>query len=141
MEWSRRAFGVVLSAVLLLAMALPVLCGKCRATAANSDCAEDHGGKAKQPGDSSAGYADCDHCDAVPGISGNRQTNPGALEFLIFLPDSARTQPHDSSRMATTSTTSPTSSVDGAVRKYIFAVETHSPPESLYRPLTVSLKI
>src|SRR5580704_15246321 len=137
MEWSRRAFGVVLSAALLHAIALPALCGKCQARAANSDCTEGHGGKAKQPGESSAGYADCDHCDEAPGISANRPTNPGALEILIVLPDSPSTELHDSM----TSATSPTSSVDGAIRKYIFAVEIHPPPEPRYRPLTVSLKI
>jgi len=139
MEWSRRAFGVVLSAVLLLAMVLPALCGKCDLAGSKTDCAEEHGGTTKQHGGSS-GYADCDHCDDSQGISANRQMNPGILEFLIFLPDSARTQPDASNRIATTFSTSSRSSVDGAVQKYIFVVETH-PPKSVYRPLTVSLKI
>jgi hypothetical protein len=141
MEWSRRAFGVVLSAVLLLAMALPALCGKCQATAAKPDCAENHGARTKQPVGSSSGYTDCDHCDESQGISANRQMNPGTLEFLIFLPDSTRTQPHDSNRLSTKLAISAASYVYGAAQNYIFLGKTH-PPKSVYSPLiTVSLKI
>jgi hypothetical protein len=140
MKWSRRAFGVMLSAVFLLAMTLPALCGKCQSAAANSDCAQDHGGKTKHQSGSSSGYTDCDHCDESPGISPNRQTNPGTPEFLISLPDSPTTQSHDSNRMAATFATSPTSSVDAAVQKYTFVGDPHV-PNSVYRPLTVSLKI
>lgn len=139
MKQLRRAFGAVLSAVLLLAMALPALCGKCQAAAANSDCAEDHNGKL-QPDGSSSGYTDCDHCDEAPGISANRQMQPDAPELVIFLRDSDSTPHHGSNRVAATFATSPTNSVDGPAQKNIFVGKTH-PPKSVYRPLTVSLKI
>jgi len=139
MKWS-RAFGAVLSPVLLLAMAFPALCGKCQGAVANSDCAQDHGGKAKHPAGSSSGNTDCDHCDASPGISATRQMNQGTPELLIFLPDSPTTQVHDSNRIAATSAIIPTNSADDTVQKYIFVGETH-PPNSVYRLLTVSLKI
>ena len=137
MEHLRRAFAIVLSAVFLLAMALPALCGKCQDQAANSDCAQDHGG---QPADPSSGYTDCDHCDQSPGISANRQVNPGASEFLIFLPDSPRTQLHGANRIAPVFATSVTNSVDTAVHQYVLVRETRL-SNSGYRPLTVSLKI
>jgi len=140
MERLRRAFGILLSAMLLLAMALPALCGKCQGVAANPDCAQDHGGKKKQPAGPSSGFADCDHCDQSPGISANRHVNPGAREFLIFLPDSPKSQPHNSNRIAATSATSLTNSGHGAAQEYIFVRETRL-PKSVYRPLTVSLKI
>jgi hypothetical protein len=66
--------------------------------------------------------------------------NQGTPELLIFLPDSPTTQIHDSNQIAATSAIIPANSVDGAVQKYIFVGETH-PPNSVYRPLTVSLKI
>jgi hypothetical protein len=140
MEWLQRAFGAVLSAVLLLAMALPALCGKCQAPAANSDCAQDHGGKTNPPGGPSSGYTDCDHCDALQGISANRQMNPGTPEFVIFLPDSPRTQSHYSNRIATTFAAIPVSYAHAATQKYIFLPETYL-PKSVYRPLAVSLKV
>ena len=140
MNWSRRAFGALLSAVVLLAMALPALCGRCQDPAANSDCAQDHGGKKKQPAGPSSGYADCDHCDASPGITANRKMNPGAADLLVFLPDSPRTQLQDSHRIATTFTVSPSNSGHEAFQDYIFVGEGHF-PKSGYRPLTVSLKI
>ena len=140
MNWSRRAFGALLSALVLLAMALPALCGRCQDPAANSDCAQDHGGKKKQPSGSSSGYTDCDHCDASQGISANRQVNPGAPEFLIFLPDSPATQPHNLNRIPTVFAPNPTNSLGRAVQKYILVRETQF-SDSSYRPLTVSLKI
>ena len=140
MKWSRRAFGVMLSAVFSLAMTLPALCGKCHSAAPNSDCAQDHGGKTKHQSGSSSGYTDCDHCDESPGISATRQMNQGTPELLISLPDSPAAQIHDSNRIAATSAIIPTNSVDGTVQKYIFVGETH-PPNSVYRLLTVSLKI
>lgn len=140
MEPLPRAFGAVLSAVLLLAMALPALCGKCQATAANSDCAEDHGGKVKHPGDSSPGYTDCDHCDEAPGISANRQMQPGAPELVIFLGGSDSAPLHRSNRVAATFAATSANSQDGAVQKSISAGATPV-PKSVYRPLTVSLKI
>jgi hypothetical protein len=141
MEWLQRAFVAVLSAVLLLAMALPALCGKCQAPAANSDCAQDHGGKTNPPpGGPSSGYTDCHHCDAPQGISANRQMNPDTPEFVIFLPDSPRTQPHYSNRIAATFAAIPVSYVHGATQKYISLRETYL-PKSVYRPLAVSLKI
>src|ERR1700732_2075642 len=123
MERLPRAFGAVLSAVLLLAMALPALCGKCQGTAANPDCAQDHGGKTKQPARPSSGYTDCGHCDQSPGISANKQTNPGTLEFLIYLPDSPGTQRHDSNRIATALAASLTNSGPEAVLRYTFVGE------------------
>jgi hypothetical protein len=140
MERLRRAFGVVLSAVLLLAVASPALCGRCQGAAASPDCAQDHGGKKKQPSGPSSGYTDCDHCDASQGISANRQVNLGAPEFLIFLPDSPATQPHNLNRIATIFVPSPTNSMGRAVQKCIFVRETRF-SNSSYRPLTVSLKI
>jgi hypothetical protein len=126
--------------VLLLAMALPALCGKCQDQAPNSDCAQDHGGKTKQPAEPSSGYTDCDHCDQSAGISANRQVNPGASEFLIFLPDSPGTQLRGSNRIARIFATSVTNSVDAAVHQYVLVRETKV-SNSGYRPLTVSLKI
>jgi hypothetical protein len=140
MERLPRAFGAVLSAVLLLAMALPTLCGKCQDLSANSDCAEDHGGKAKQPDASSQGFTDCNHCDEGPGISAKRQMQPGAPELVIFLRDSDSTPLHRSNQAATTFATTPTHSLDSVVQKYVFAGETPL-PKSVYPPLTVSLKI
>jgi hypothetical protein len=140
MERLPRAFGAVLSAVLLLAMALPALCGKCQDPSAHSDCAEDHGGKTKQPDASSHGFTDCNHCDDRLGISANRQMQPGGPELVIFLRDSDSTPRHRSNRVAGTFATSPTHSLDGVVQKYVSAGETPL-PKSVYRPLTVSLKI
>jgi hypothetical protein len=140
MERLPRAFGALLSAVLLLAMALPALCGKCQDQAAKSDCAQDHGGKTNQPAEPSTGYTDCNHCDQSPGVSANRQMNPGASEVLIFLPDSPRTQLHGSNRVAPIFATSVTNAVDAAVHQYVLVRETWL-SNSGYRPLTVSLKI
>lgn len=139
MEWSRRAFGMVLSAVLFLATALPALCGKCQPTVANPDCAEDHG-KTKPPGGSSSGYTDCHHCDQSQGISATRQMQQVAPELVILLRDSESAPHQDADRVAATSTTNPTDFLDGAPQKYISAAQTHL-PKSDYRPLTVSLKI
>jgi hypothetical protein len=76
----------------------------------------------------------------VAGISANRQVNPGAPEFLIFLPDSPATRPHNLNRIATIFAPSPTNSMGRAVQKYTLVRETQF-SNSSYRPLTVSLKI
>jgi hypothetical protein len=140
MERLRRTFAIVFSAVFLLALALPALCGKCDPSAAKSDCAEDHGGKTKQPAERSSGYTDCDHCDKPPGISVNRRIQADAPEFVIFLRDSNSTPHQGANRVARAFATSPTNSVDGAVPKYFFVADSH-PPKTVDRHLTVSLKI
>jgi hypothetical protein len=140
MKRSRRAFGAALSAVLLLAMVLPALCGKCRGLAAHPDCARDDDGTIRHHGGSSSGYTDCDHCDGSQGISAARQAHQTTPEFVIFLGDSGKTQPQDSNRTATTSASSPASSVSVAVQKYV-SVREKRLPKSVYRPFTVSLKI
>jgi hypothetical protein len=140
MERLRRTFAMVLSAVFLLALALPSLCGKCGPSAAKSDCAEDHDGKTKKPGSSSCGYADCDHCDQSPGISANRPIQADAPEFVIFLRDSNSSSHQDANRIATAFATGAMEPVDGAVPKYFFVADSHL-PKTAYRPLTVSLKL
>jgi hypothetical protein len=141
MKRSRRAFGAALSAVFLLAMALPALCGKCQGPAANPDCARDHGATTNHHGGgSSSAYIDCDHCDESQGISATRQAHQTTPEFVIFLRDSGKTQPQDSHRTATTSASSAASSVSVTVQKYVSVPENRL-PKFVYRPLTVSLKI
>jgi len=129
-----------LSAVFLLAMALPALCGKCDPSAAKSDCAEDHGGKMKKPGGSSSGYTDCDHCHASQGIAATRRMQPDAPQLVILLRGSDSTSHQHSNRIASTSVTSATNSVLTAVQRYIFVGRSNL-PRSVYSPLTVSLKI
>jgi hypothetical protein len=140
MERLRRTSAIVLSAVFLLALALPALCGKCDPSAAKSDCAEGHGGKTKKPANSSPGYADCDHCNQSAGISANRRIQADTTEFVIFLRDSNSTPRQDANPLARTFATNATNPVDGAVPKYFFVADSH-PLQTVDRPLTVSLKI
>jgi hypothetical protein len=140
MKRSRRAFGAALSAIFMLAMVLPVLCGKCQGSAADPDCARDHGATTRHHSGTSSGSTDCDHCDESQGISAARQAHQTTPEFVIFLRDSGKTQLQDSNRTATTSTISPASSVSVAVQKNV-SVREKRLPKFVYRPLTVSLKI
>jgi hypothetical protein len=140
MKWSLRAFRAALSAVFLLAMALPAFCGKCQGPVADPGCARGHGATTRHHGGSSSGSTDCDHCDESQGISATRQAHQTTPEFVIFLRDSGKTQPQDSNRTAATSASGLASSVSVAVQKYVSVREQHL-PESVYRPLTVSLKI
>jgi hypothetical protein len=141
MTWSRRAFGIVLSSVLLLMIALPTVCGNCQAIAARSDCAEDHGGKAKHPGSSPLWNADCHHCDGSQGISAYKQIYQNAPESIVLLPLTAKAPRLDSNRMITVFvTTTPVMYLQRAFQKSTFVGKTLV-PNSVYHPLTVSLKI
>jgi hypothetical protein len=140
MKRSRRAFGAALSAVLLLAIALPAFCWKCQGPAANPDCARDNGSTTKHHDGSSPGSTDCDHCDESQGIFATRQSHQTTPEFVIFLRDSGQTQPQDSNRTAATSASRAASSVSIIVQKYV-SLREKPIPKSVYRPLTVSLKI
>jgi hypothetical protein len=131
----------VLSSVLLLMIALPTVCGNCQATAARSDCAEDHGGKTNHTGSSLVGYADCDHCDGSQGISAYRQIYQNAPESVLLLPETAKTPRLDSNRIITAfAATAPVKYLQRTFQNSSF-VGKAPVPNSVYHPLTVSLKI
>src|ERR1700693_6260524 len=140
MTWSRRAFGVMLSSALLLMIALPTVCGNCQTMAVKADCAEDHGGKTKHTGSSSLWHADCDHCDGSQGISPFRHRYQTVPEYVV-LSDIAKTPRLDSNRIITAfAATIRVMYLWGAFPKSIFAGKAPV-PNSVYHPLTVSLKI
>jgi hypothetical protein len=58
----RRIAGGGLVALLLLSMALPAMCGQCRAVAADASCADRHGSTGQRHQGSQSMAANCDSC-------------------------------------------------------------------------------
>ena len=82
----QRITGGFLSAVLLLAVVLPAMCGQCRAIPAEANCAEEHKSGAKTHDHSSASVnAQCESCtgDSLTLTARFSQQDSGAETYLF----------------------------------------------------------